>query len=171
MEAWTPGWTRTLRSQWPPSPHDRVTAIRIGWCLTREERSLKPYTTSATSSRALRRPWAPKRTPPGSAGTSWTVSRRWWMVRKLPAGGGSTWRRGARAGGVFHFRLILAEFLSSARQTHWQSFIHSTVTEPHNIPNFVLPGVGGIQRSGPTLPEPPDPHAGNDHFSAKRQEL
>ena len=73
--------------------HDRVTAIRTGWCWTREGRSLKPYTTSATSSRALRRPWAPKRTPPASAGTSWTVSRRWWMVRG-PAG--SVSRRASR---------------------------------------------------------------------------
>lgn len=63
------------------SPHDRFTAIQTGWCWTREGRSLKPYTTSAASSRALRCPWAPKRTPPGSVGTSWTVSRRWLMVR------------------------------------------------------------------------------------------
>lgn len=80
------------------SPHHRVTAThRTGWCWTREGRFLKPYTTSATSSRALRRPWAPKRTPPGSAGTSWTVSRRWWMVRRLPAPG--VGRGGARGSG------------------------------------------------------------------------
>lgn len=68
------GWTLMEHSE------QRFTAIRTGWCWSREGRSLKPYTTSATSSRALRRPWAPKRTPPGSAGTLWTVSRRWQMV-------------------------------------------------------------------------------------------
>lgn len=87
----------------PLSRHDRVTATQTGWCWTREGRSSKPYTTSATSSRALRRPWAPKRTPPGSAETSWTVSRRWRTVRG-PAGpedGASRPRGGAGGAGVF----------------------------------------------------------------------
>lgn len=41
--------------------------------------------------------------------------------------------------------------------------------EPHDVPDLVLPGMwgeSGKQRGGPTLLEPTDPPAGDDHFSA-----
>lgn len=46
--------------------------------------------------------------------------------------------------------------------------------EPHDVPDLVLPGMwgeSGKQRGGPTLLEPTDPPAGDDHFSAMGQEL
>lgn len=149
------------------SPHDRVTAIRTGWCWTREGRSLKPYTTSAASSRALRRPWAPKRTPPGSAGTSWTVSRRWWMVRaparsqaRASCRRGGRGRAGgsgrSRGGGALEPPLHWAKFLSLGRQ----SFIHST--DSHGAPRcakcLCFLGCGDIVGNTEEWPHPSGAH-------------
>lgn len=76
--------------------YGRVIAPRTAWCWIREGRSSKLYTTSATSSRALRHPWVPRRIPPGSAGTSWTVSTRWRMVRGPGRAVGKNILEGAR---------------------------------------------------------------------------
>lgn len=112
--------------------HSRGTAIRTSWCWTREERSSKPYTTSATSSRALRRPWAPRRIQPGSAGTSWTVSRGWRMVRVsvgltrvlLPVLGWAQVQEELRSMECWVLGVSHPNFCSH-RDRHTASFIHS----------------------------------------------
>lgn len=159
------------------SPRDRVTAIQTGWCWTREGRSLKPYTTSATSSRALRRPWAPKRTLPGSAETSWTVSRRWWTVRG-PVGSedkASAPRGGAGRAGEFqeglgemgHWSLgsLGPRFCPwGDRHLGW-SFIRST--NSHWAPQG-RPCASRVWGNACTLSEPTVLQAGDNYCSASR---
>lgn len=91
----------------PPKAHltlppflSRVTNIQNFSRWTTEGRSLRLYTTSATSFRASKDPWELRKTLHASVETSWTVNRRWMMV------GSPECAKAASSIGPFHMAQI-----------------------------------------------------------------